>query len=112
MSQLEIINKIGPNYYTRFGFNIPHADALAVMSKETGIAEAKISEAVLVIDSLTSGCFDLLRNLVQAQMSIISTEEQKTEPDLNQYIENCLPGVNDATKQGIIGRSKWLISKG
>ena len=69
-------------------------------------------DAISKIDLLVQRCYDVLKVMIQAQMSTISTPEEKAEPDLDSLIDQTIEGINRQAKDGIQHYANWLIAKG
>ena len=112
MSSVEVINLIAPDYFKRFRFNTTKEETLRVLCAENTLAEEAVADAISKMDLLVMKCYELLKFAVQAQMSTISTAEDKAEPNLDQVIERTIEGINQESKDHIKRYANWLIAKG
>jgi aromatic ring hydroxylase len=82
------------------------------LTAENTLSEEAVADAILKMDLLVRKCYEPLKFAIQAQMSTIPTEEDKSEPDLDQVIDQTIKGVSQPAKERIKHYANWLIAKG
>jgi hypothetical protein len=112
MNQLELLNKLTPGFHRQYGWNSTRDQIIKSIGLAYKCSDEESDAAIRTIGMLSSGCYELMKQMVQAQMSKLSTPEERAEPDYELFFQNTYPGLSLESKEAIIRQARWLISKG